>query len=102
MTSLCPLSHLESATDRRTGDSPKSNKTSPPTPTLPVRRAHASYRPPFCPMPSDCVARSSPFVRSCQKRDQFLNRDNTSAVIKRVLLPQFIRRPGPESPPYLK
>src|SRR5436853_1353035 len=43
---------------------PKSNKTSPPTPTLPVRRAHVSYRPPFCPMPrlftSGCVARSSP------------------------------------------
>src|SRR5215813_7130554 len=31
-------------------DSPKRNKTSPPTPTLPVRRAHVSYRPPFCAM----------------------------------------------------
>jgi len=30
-----------------------------------------------------------PFVRSRQKRDQFLNRYNTSAVIKRALLPQI-------------
>src|SRR6516165_8004425 len=46
---------------------PKRNKTSPPTPTLPVRRAHASYRPPFCAMQgychlftSDCVILYSP------------------------------------------
>src|SRR5262245_11827756 len=38
---------------------------------------------------SDCEARSSPFVRSRQQRDQFLNRDNTGAVIKRALLPQI-------------